>query len=173
MAKYTKPELRARLKEEIKTSDKGGKPGQWSARKSQLLVQRYESEGGGYTGERDQRQKSLSKWGDEQWRTKDGSKSGGSNRYLPDAAWDLLTKEERKATDQRKRGAKGQYEANTTAAKEARKALKLIDRKAAPARDKVGKADSRSLLTRARKAEKQGKARKTVLAAIDARRKQL
>ncbi|MEH1892835.1 MAG: hypothetical protein V7K92_26455 [Nostoc sp.] len=36
--KYTHPELRRQLKEEILKSDKGGKPGQWSARKSQLLV---------------------------------------------------------------------------------------------------------------------------------------
>ena len=37
-ADYTDPELRARLKEEIKAGDRGGKPGRWSARKSQLLT---------------------------------------------------------------------------------------------------------------------------------------
>ena len=31
--KYTHPELRERIKEEIKASSKGGKEGQWSARK--------------------------------------------------------------------------------------------------------------------------------------------
>lgn len=31
--KYTDPELREQVKEEVKQSDKGGKPGQWSARK--------------------------------------------------------------------------------------------------------------------------------------------
>ncbi len=36
--KYTDPELREKIKEEIKQSDKGGKKGQWSARKSQLLT---------------------------------------------------------------------------------------------------------------------------------------
>ncbi len=173
MAKYTKPELRERLKEEIKAADKGGGKGQWSARKSQLLVQRYEQEGGGYTGERDERQRSLKQWGDEKWSTKDGTKSEGRKRYLPEAAWKLLTKSEREATDRRKRGADGQYEANTKAAKEARKALKLVDRKAGPARKKIGKADDKDLLKRARKAEKQGRARKSVLAAIDERRKDL
>ena len=49
--KYTKPDLRRRLKEEIKESDRGGDPGQWSARKSQLLVKEYEKQGGGYKGE--------------------------------------------------------------------------------------------------------------------------
>ena len=38
---YTEPELRARLKEEIKAGDRGGRPGQWSARKSQLLTSEY------------------------------------------------------------------------------------------------------------------------------------
>ena len=45
---YTEPELRARLKDEIKTGEKGGRSGQWSARKSQLLTHEYEAQGGGY-----------------------------------------------------------------------------------------------------------------------------
>jgi hypothetical protein len=45
---YTKPDLRKRLKESIQRSGKGGAPGQWSARKAQLLVRRYEEAGGGY-----------------------------------------------------------------------------------------------------------------------------
>lgn len=70
-SKYTKPELRERIKDRIMAGDKGGKPGQWSARKSQLLVQEYEKAGGGYQGEKDSRQKSLEKWGKEKWQTKD------------------------------------------------------------------------------------------------------
>lgn len=35
---YTDPQLRARLKDEIQAGDRGGKPGQWSARKAQLHV---------------------------------------------------------------------------------------------------------------------------------------
>ena len=45
---YTKPGLRKRLFEEIKAGSKGGKPGQWSARKAQLLARRYKAAGGGY-----------------------------------------------------------------------------------------------------------------------------
>lgn len=52
---YTDPELRERLKEEIKASDKDGKPGQWSARKSQLLNREYEQHGGGYKGDKTDR----------------------------------------------------------------------------------------------------------------------
>ena len=49
-SKYTKPELRERIKDRIMESSKGGKPGQWSARRSQLLAQEYEKAGGGYKG---------------------------------------------------------------------------------------------------------------------------
>lgn len=49
--KYTQPDLRRKLKEEIKQSDRGGDPGQWSARKSQLLVKEYEKQEGGYKGD--------------------------------------------------------------------------------------------------------------------------
>jgi hypothetical protein len=45
---YTKPSLRKRLFEQIKAGDKGGKPGQWSARKAQMLAQAYKKAGGGY-----------------------------------------------------------------------------------------------------------------------------
>jgi hypothetical protein len=41
---YMHPELREEIKEEIKASDRGGKEGQWSARKSQLLTQEYEKQ---------------------------------------------------------------------------------------------------------------------------------
>ena len=69
--KYTKPELRERIKDRIMAGSKGGKPGQWSARKAQLLAQEYEKAGGGYQGGKDSKQKSLEKWGKEKWQTKD------------------------------------------------------------------------------------------------------
>lgn len=45
---YTKPTMRKRLFEKIKASSKGGNPGQWSARKAQLLASEYKKAGGGY-----------------------------------------------------------------------------------------------------------------------------
>lgn len=45
---YTKPTMRKRLFEKIKAGSKGGRPGQWSARKSQLLAREYKTKGGGY-----------------------------------------------------------------------------------------------------------------------------
>ena len=45
---YTKPTMRKRLFNSIKAGTKGGKAGQWSARKAQLLVNKYKKSGGGY-----------------------------------------------------------------------------------------------------------------------------
>ena len=45
---YTKPGLRKRLFNSIKAGGKGGRPGQWSARKAQMLAKRYKAAGGGY-----------------------------------------------------------------------------------------------------------------------------
>jgi len=46
---YTKPEMRKRLFNQIKAGGKGGAPGQWSARKAQMLAKQYKAKGGGYT----------------------------------------------------------------------------------------------------------------------------
>ena len=46
---YTKPTMRKNLFQKIKAGSKGGKPGQWSARKAQLLAAEYKRKGGGYT----------------------------------------------------------------------------------------------------------------------------
>lgn len=45
---YTKPALRKRLFKKIKAGTKGGKAGQWSARKAQMLAKAYKEAGGGY-----------------------------------------------------------------------------------------------------------------------------
>jgi len=174
---YTDPELRARLKEEIKAGDRGGRPGQWSARKSQLLTAEYEKAGGGYRheGERTASQQHLREWTDQDWHTADGGDrargADGTKRYLPDAAWELLSEEEKAATDARKRGSDEQHVANTDAAKEARKAAELVDAKAGEARAKVGEMHGDSQLDRAEKAERElGTGRKTVLEAIERQR---
>jgi len=45
---YTKPDMRKRLFNKIKAGTKGGGPGEWSARKAQLLASEYKKAGGGY-----------------------------------------------------------------------------------------------------------------------------
>jgi hypothetical protein len=105
---YTKAALRQRLKNQIMASSKGGKPGQWSARKAQLLAQSYKKAGGGYSGSKTKAQASLSKWTKEEWGTKSGkpstqgSKATGE-RYLPKKARQALTKAEYAKTTAAKR----------------------------------------------------------------------
>lgn len=45
---YTKPGMRKTLFNKIKAGTKGGDPGEWSARKAQLLASQYKKAGGGY-----------------------------------------------------------------------------------------------------------------------------
>lgn len=45
---YTKAPMRKRLFNKIKAGTKGGKAGQWSARKAQMLAKQYKAAGGGY-----------------------------------------------------------------------------------------------------------------------------
>lgn len=45
---YTKPGMRKTLFNKIKAGTKGGDPGEWSARKAQLLANEYKKAGGGY-----------------------------------------------------------------------------------------------------------------------------
>ncbi len=106
---------------------KGGRSGQWSARKAQLLAQKYEAAGGGYKGGRDSRQKSLGKWTKEEWGTKSGKPStqgpkATGERYLPKRAIKNLSAAEYAATSRKKREgtrAGKQFVPNTPAAKAA------------------------------------------------------
>ncbi len=129
-ANYTRPELRDKIKQNVTAGDKGGRPGQWSARKAQLVAHEYEAEGGGYKQPRNPAQQSLKTWGDEHWHTADGEQAIQGNtthRYLPDAAWDKLSPAEKKATDRKKVAGSQQgkqFVANTPAASEARKSAK-------------------------------------------------
>jgi len=45
---YTKPTMRKNIFNRIKAGSKGGKPGQWSARKAQMVAVAYKKAGGGY-----------------------------------------------------------------------------------------------------------------------------
>lgn len=138
---YTKPELREKIKDELMASDKGGKKGQWSARKSQLLVQEYEKQGGGYKGKKDEAAKSLEKWTDQDWRTKGGDTDArhgkSTSRYLPKEVWEKLSPEERKEAEAAKvKGSrKGeQHVAYTSAVK---KAMRQVRREQEPTKDEL------------------------------------
>ena len=100
---YTKPAMRKRIFSRIKSGTKGGKAGQWSARKAQLAVAAYKKSGGGYKGKKRASNK-LSKWTKQKWRTKSGKPSSKTGeRYLPDKAIKALSSKEYAATTKAKR----------------------------------------------------------------------
>lgn len=45
---YTKPTMRKAIFEKVKAGTKGGDPGEWSARKAQIVAREYKAKGGGY-----------------------------------------------------------------------------------------------------------------------------
>lgn len=177
--KYTHPDLREKIKEEIKASDKGGKEGQWSARKSQLLTQEYEKRGGGYKGEKGQSQKNLEKWTEEEWQTREGDANarkddGETKRYLPKKAWENLSEEEKEETEKKKRegSKKGQqHVSNTDEARQARKdaevPLKNYDDLSVGEIEKKIQGLSKDDIGAVRDYEQNNKNRKTLLQTLD------
>jgi hypothetical protein len=170
---YTHPELRERLKEEIKQSDRGGAPGKWSARKSQLLTQEYEKQGGGYRHDQPtDQQQSLKQWTDEEWQTADGSTDArgedGTDRYLPKKAWEELSDAEKEETRKAKREGSRQGQGdvpNTGRAKTARTSAQLDEMPAKEAQ-KAARSLEPDTAQQALEHERDGKDRTTVERAL-------
>jgi hypothetical protein len=96
------------LWEKSKSEAKAKMGGKHSARAMQLAGKIYKDKGGAYTGEKTSAQKSLSKWGKEDWGTKSGKNStvgpkATGERYLPKKARESLTTSEYAATTKAKR----------------------------------------------------------------------
>ncbi|KAG9188105.1 hypothetical protein G6011_02028 [Alternaria panax] len=136
--KYTNPELRDQVKEEMQAGDKGGAPGQWSARKAQMMASEYKKRGGEYTtDQKDETAKHLDEWTEEEWQAKQGSGSakdenGLEHRYLPKKAWEQMSEKEKEETDAKKQeGSKAgkQHVANTPKAADARKDASKDDKR--------------------------------------------
>ena len=152
-AKKSDPKLWEKVKTGVTEGDKGGKAGQWSARKAQLATSEYKKKGGGYEGKKSD-DNHLKQWTEEEWGTKSGKQSGETGeRYLPKKAREGLTKDEYARSTRKKRAdtAKGEQHSAQPAD---------VARKTAQARDgaaKSGKSAPRggsetkaSLLKRAR-----------------------
>lgn len=108
-AEKSDPDLWEKVKNEFMESDKGGDPGQWSARKAQLAVQEYKKRGGEYEDDGpDQDETDLHAWTEEDWGTKSGAESAESGeRYLPKKVRMLLTDDEyARSTQKKKQGDK-------------------------------------------------------------------
>jgi hypothetical protein len=102
-AEKADPKLWDRVKKEVTGSEKGGRKGQWSARKAQLAVSEYKKKGGGYKDAK-KADNRLSQWTEEDWGTKSGrtSRSTGE-RYLPRKAREKLSDAEYSRTTAKKR----------------------------------------------------------------------
>lgn len=92
--------------EKVKKGNKGGKSGQWSARKAQLAVKIYKEKGGSYRGTT--KGNSLKKWTKQNWRTKSGKpsimgKNATGERYLPERVIKKLSTKEYNSTTASKR----------------------------------------------------------------------
>jgi hypothetical protein len=101
-SKKTDPKLWKKVKEGVTAGDRGGHPGQWSARKAQMAVQEYKKEGGGFVGPKSE-DNALVKWTGEDWGTKSGQKSTETGeRYLPKDARNALSPAEYAVTTAKK-----------------------------------------------------------------------
>lgn len=102
-AERSDPALWEKIKDEVTAGSKGGKAGEWSARKAQMAVAEYKTRGGGYAGKKDPHN-SLHEWTEEDWGTKSGKPSSETHeRYLPKAAREALSAEDYARTTAKKR----------------------------------------------------------------------
>ena len=102
-AERTHPELWEEVKAEVRESEKGGKAGEWSARKAQLAVREYKKRGGGYRGGKSDND-ALKQWNKEEWATKSGNASSeAGEHYLPKSARQTPSDEDYHATTGKKR----------------------------------------------------------------------
>ena len=122
------------MKDEITAGAKGGRKGQWSARKAQMAVAEYKKRGGGYKGGKDA-DNSLHQWSEEDWGTKSGATSEESGeRYLPKKARAALSDKEYARTSAKKR-------ADTKKGKQFSAQPSDVAEKTRPYRDHRSKAD--------------------------------
>jgi hypothetical protein len=157
-ATKTNPKLWEKVKAKITKGDKGGEPGQWSARKAQMAVAEYKKAGGGYAG-RQTADNHLQQWQEEDWGTKSGKKSlDTGERYLPRKSREALTDGEYKRSTEKKK-------ADTRKGKQFSKQPRDVAKKAAAARKSAGKGKASSettkaqLMERARKQDIPGRSR--------------
>ena len=156
-AEKSDPQLWDKIKQQVTQGDRGGKPGQWSARKAQLAVHDYKAAGGGYKGAKAQ-DNHLHQWTEEHWGTKSGKPSAETGeRYLPEQAREHLTGQEYAQTTAKKR-------ADTKKGKQFSAQPRDIARKTAQDRDTGKSADlerltRHDLLDRAARAKLSGRSR--------------
>ncbi|OYD84936.1 DUF5872 domain-containing protein [Azospirillum brasilense] len=154
-AERTDPGLWEKIKASIQQGDKGGEPGQWSARKAQMAVQEYKRRGGGYQGPKTT-DNSLKQWTEEDWGTRSGKPSAETGeRYLPRHARDHLSKADYQRTSDKKR-------ADTKKGKQFSRQPDDVARKTAPFRHRTdGEWTRAALYEKAKQRNLPGRSRMT------------
>ena len=151
-AKKTDPKLWEKTKDKVTKSDKGGKAGQWSARKAQLATQEYKKAGGGYAGKKTD-DNHLKQWTDEAWDTKSGKESGKTGeRYLPKKAREAVSDEQYDRSTEKKRS-------DTAKGKQFSKQPKDVAKKAAAARKSASGETKADLMKKAKAQEVAGRSK--------------
>lgn len=140
-AKRSNPALWEKVKAAVTASDRGGRRGEWSARKAQMAVQDYKRRGGGYE-EPKPHDTGLETWTREDWGTRSGKRSRDTGeRYLPRKARESLTDGEYRRTSAKKRSdtEKGrQHSAQPERiARKSAAARRAVDRKRQPSRKRA------------------------------------
>ena len=154
-AERNDPKLWEKVKKKVTAGDRGGREGEWSARKAQLAVAEYKKAGGGYVGERSD-DNSLHEWTEEEWGTGSGKPSGETHeRYLPKAARAHLSDEEYRRTTAKKR-------ADTKRGRQFSAQPKDVAEKTAPYRRHGGDEPTKAaLMEQARKRDLPGRSKMT------------
>ena len=153
-AEKTDPKLWDKIKAKVEAGSKGGKAGQWSARKAQMAVHEYKEAGGGYVGEKAP-DNHLAQWTEEEWGTKSGAKSEDTGeRYLPKKAREKMSDADYKKSTAKKRAdtAKGkQFSKQPDHAAAVTKEARLEEMTVTELRKKAAaaKVDGRSKMTKA------------------------
>lgn len=142
-AEKTDPALWEKVKKQVTQSDKGGKSGQWSARKAQAATKAYKEAGGGYKGKKTS-DNHLKQWTEEEWDTKSGENSGETGeRYLPKKAREAVSKDEYDRSTKKKR-------ADSAKGKQFSKQPADVAEKTAKARKSAGSRTKAELMAAAR-----------------------
>lgn len=153
-AERDNPELWEKVKAKVTSGTKGGRKGEWSARKAQLAVAEYKKAGGAYVGKKDDHN-SLHQWTEEDWGTRSGKKSEDTGeRYLPKKAREALTKKEYDRTTAKKRR-------DTKKRKQHSSQPQDVARRTAPYRDGNAAATKADLMVEARRKNIRGRSKMT------------
>ncbi|KAL4931413.1 serine hydrolase-domain-containing protein [Aspergillus undulatus] len=143
--------LREQVKNEVQQGDKGGKPGQWSARKAQMTASEYKARGGDYMTSKDEKkpeQKNLDRWGDEEWQTKEGSGTakeddGTRKRYLSKKAWEEMSEKEKEETETKKKAGSERGEQSVGNTGQAKRKRREVSRGQAEKKSDAKKGDKK------------------------------